>query len=246
MTSTNDTQTGGGEPLRTPAKRFYERASVGPAEAGKSEIFLDEKPLRTPGRARLLAPVAVAEAIAAEWNNQQQEIRPHTMPFTRLTNTAIDGVSQNLGAVQDEIVAIAGSDLICYRANEPEGLVARQRASWDPLVAHAGLRTGVPLAVTQGIMPVTQDARLADGVRRSLPNDPLQVGALHQLATLTGSAFIALALEAAHLSFDEAWEAAHIDEDWNIEEWGEDAEAAERRSLRRRDAEAAAFVLLNR
>jgi len=227
-----------------PVKRFYSAASVAPTAAdGNATVLLDGRPVRTPARAPLAAPPPVAEAIAAEWDAQGETIAPMTMPLTRLVNTAIDGVARTAPAVRDDIVGIAGNDLLVYRADGPPGLVERQKALWDPLVADAQARLGVEIIVTTGIMPVEQDVRLGERVRSTLPTAPLRLAAVHQLATLTGSALIALALAEARLAFDEAWRAAHVDEDWNIEEWGEDTEAAERRAARRSDAEAAAFVL---
>ncbi len=240
----NDNVREGAQPASpAPMQRFYKEASTGIGADGLRTVLLDGRPVRTPARNALMAPPAVADAIAAEWNAQETHIKPLTMPLTRLVNTAIDGVSQTVGPVQDEIVSIAGNDLLVYRADRPEGLVARQGALWDPLVRDAAERFGVPIAVTAGVMPVRQDARLAEAVRRVLPGAPLPLAALHQLTTLTGSALIAIGVAHARLSFADGWQAAHVDEDWNIMEWGEDEEAAARRARRLRDAEAAAFVL---
>lgn len=226
-----------------PIRRFYKTARVEESADGSARILLDERPVRTPARAHLAAPRPVAERIAAEWNAQETYILPITMPLTRLANTAIDGVARNVEPVREEIVSIGGNDLLFYRADEPEGLVERQRALWDPLVAHVENRLGVPLTVTAGIMPVRQAPELAERLREALPAAPLPLAAVHQLTTLTGSALIALAVAEGTRSFEEGWEAAHVDEDWNIKEWGEDAQAAARREARRRDAEAAAFIL---
>lgn len=231
-----------GEPLR----RFYDTASVGEAQDGIAPVLLDGRPVRTPARAVLAAPLPVAEGIAAEWNAQEATIDPMTMPLTRLVNTAIDGVAEAVEPVKEDIAAIAGNDLVLYRADRPEGLAARQRDAWDPVVADAEARFNVRLVLTEGVMPVHQDERLAPAVREALPDAPIPLAALHQLTTLTGSAFIAIAVSAGSLSFEDAWRAAHVDEDWNIMEWGEDAEAAERRAVRRRDAQAAATILQHR
>jgi chaperone required for assembly of F1-ATPase len=226
-----------------PMRRFYTQASVGPVEGGVATVLLDGRPIRTPARAVLATPPAVAERIAAEWNAQGEHVLPVTMPLTRLANTAIDGVSRAVDGVQDDIARIAGSDLVLYRADGPEKLVARQREHWDRVVRHAEARLGLRLLLAEGVMPVRQHERLAGAVRSRLPSEPLALAATHQLATLTGSAFIALAFLDQALDFDAAWRAAHVDEDWNIEAWGEDAEAKARRDLRERDARAAAFVL---
>jgi len=229
-----------------PLRRFYGTASVGALNDGLATVLLDGKPVRTPARAMLAAPLPIAEAIAAEWDAQENTIDPVTMPLTRLLNTAIDGVSAAMEPVKDDIAAIAGNDLVLYRANRPERLAARQREAWDPVVADAERRFDVQLVLTEGVMPVLQDKRLAPAVRAALPDAPLPLAALHQLTTLTGSAFIAIAVWAGSLAFEDAWTAAHVDEDWNIMGWGEDAEAATRRAVRRRDAEAAAAVLEHR
>jgi chaperone required for assembly of F1-ATPase len=226
-----------------PLKRFYAEATVARPEKGAAPVLLDGRPVRTPAKALLAAPPPVAERIAAEWNAQGETIDPTSMPLTRLANTAIDGVSAAVPAVQEDVAAIACNDLVLYRADRPEGLVARQRAAWDPVVQDAEDRFGVRLVLTEGVMPISQSPDLGPAVRRSLPDDPLSLAALHQLTTLTGSAFLALAVRSRSIAFADAWIAAHVDEDWNIMEWGEDAEAAARRAVRRRDAEAAAFVL---
>lgn len=231
----------GGRP--EPLRKFYKTASIGPQKDGVHPVLLDGRPVRTPARRPLAAPAAVAERIAAEWDAQETHIDPLTMPLTRLANTAIDGVADAFDAVAEEIVSIAGNDLLAYRAEHPQGLVARQAELWDPLIADTEARLGVPFVVTAGIMPVNQDARLPAAVRAALPGKPLPLAALHQLTTLTGSALIALGVLEGRLAFAEGWDAAHVEEDWNIREWGEDAEAARRRAVRRRDAEAAAFVL---
>lgn len=227
-----------------PLKRFYKNAHVGPHRAeGHAVVLLDGRPVRTPRRAPLAAPVAVATAIAAEWQSQGEHIRPLTMPLTRLVNTAIDGAVHAVDRIKEDIATVAGSDLVLYRAEGPAGLVALQEAAWAPVVAFAERRLGVRLILAEGIMPVRQDERLGPSVVAALPDDPLALAAIHQLTTLTGSTFLALALADAQTSFEDAWAAAHVDEDWNIRQWGEDALAAERREARRRDARAALFVL---
>ena len=227
-----------------PLKRFYKTVSLRDEGGGRAAILLDGRTLRTPAKAPLAVPEPIASQMAAEWNAQDTHILPMTMPLTRLVNSAIDGVSTVIASVQDDLVAMAGNDLLVYRADRPDGLVARQNALWDPLVQQTEARFGVPLRITVGIMPVTQDPRLDNAVRAVLPGDPLPLAALHQLSTLTGSALIALALAADEIDLDAAWAAAHVDEDWNIELWGKDEEAKARRAARREDAAAAALVLL--
>ena len=199
--------------------------------------------MRTPAKAHLSAPPPVAARIAAEWNAQGEHILPITMPMTRLVNTAIDGVAAAVDPVREDIAQMATNDLVMYRADFPAGLVAEQRALWDPVVTIAERLLGVRIVLVEGIMPADQDPRLAPAVRARLPEAPLPIAAFHQLTTLTGSALTALAFAEAAIDFNTLWRTAHVDEDWNIKAWGVDAEAADRRAQRRRDAEAAAFVL---
>ncbi|WMS40873.1 ATP12 family protein [Acuticoccus sp. MNP-M23] len=232
-----------GPDVPEPLKRFYTDVSLREEDDGHALILLDGRTLRTPARAQLKMRTPIASAMAAEWDAQQTHILPLTMPVTRLVNTAIDGVAAAVASVQDDLVAIAGNDLIVYRADRPDGLVARQNAAWDPVVRHTEARFGTTLRLTAGVMPINQDEGLARAVKASLPDDPLRLAALHQLSTLTGSALIALAVAAEALDLEAAWEAAHVDEDWNIDQWGADAQAAARRNDRKKDADAAAFIL---
>ncbi len=243
---TDDQKTGAGRAgpdVPEPLKRFYKTVTLREEDDGTATILLDGRTLRTPARATLRVKPAIAEVMAAEWDAQETHILPLTMPMTRLVNTAIDGVAQAVPSVQADLVAMAGNDLVVYRADRPEALVARQATHWDPVVNHAEGRFGVPLVITAGVMPVSQDERLGEAVMAILPADPLRLAALHQIATLTGSALIALALDAGSMDINAAWAAAHVDEDWNIEQWGADAAATARREARRKDAEAAALLL---
>lgn len=232
-----------GLPENAPTPRFYKSAAAGQAEGGVAPVLLDGRPIRTPAKALLATPPHVAERIAAEWQAQEKHIRPLTMPLTRLANTAIDGVANAVDAVRSEIATMAGNDLVYYRADWPEALAERQALLWDPVVTFGAARYGVDIKVTTGVMPVHQDDALVPAVAADCPTEPLPLAALHQLTTLTGSALMALQVLHGGLAFEEAWEAAHVDEDWNAAEWGEDAEAAARRAQRRLDAEAAALLL---
>ncbi|MEM8855338.1 MAG: ATP12 family protein [Pseudomonadota bacterium] len=226
-----------------PLRRFYNKVSVAPAEGGAVVIHLDGRPVRTPQRETLAVPPSLGETLAEEWRSQGEHIDPTTMPLTRLANTAIDGVAWRRQAVRGDIAAMAETDLVVYRADWPAGLVERQKAAWDPIVAHAERRFGLRIVLAEGVMPVSQDERLQQGVEAALGDDPLRLAALHQLTTLTGSALTVLAHIDGAIDFETAWAIAHVDEDWNIKEWGEDAEAAARRALRKRDAALAATVL---
>ncbi|PZO75636.1 MAG: ATPase [Mesorhizobium amorphae] len=232
--------------MRAPLpKRFYEKASVMPAEGGFG-VALDGKLARTPGRMPVILPTQkAAQLVADEFEAQTAEIVPVTMPVLRLVNTALDGVAQNPQAVADDVAQFAGSDLLCYRAEGPEALQARQSAAWDPVLDWAERRLGARFLLAEGIMPVTQPPRAIDAVRAHLADrlEPQRLAAIHLLTTLMGSALLALAVEDRALSPDEAWAAAHVDENWNAEQWGHDSEALARFHARERDMRAAAALL---
>ena len=226
-------------------KRFYREATAERTEEGY-ELRLDGRPARTPGRNRLAVPSArVGEAMAAEWAAQGERIDPTSMPVTRTANSAIDGVANRMDAVRDDVAAFAGSDLLCYRADDPEGLVERQQAAWDPVLDRFASERGARFTLQTGIMPVEQPPQALDAVRERLAgiDDPFRLAALHVATTLTGSALLALAILDGWIDADAAWSAAHVDEDWNIELWGEDEEAMVRRAARKRDMDAAALIL---
>lgn len=225
-------------------RRFYARATSGPHGDGWA-VLLDGKVARTPARGALVVDrAAIAEAMAAEWDVQGELIDPGAMPVTRLVNAAIDRVAGDMDAVRSEIAKYAGSDLICYRAEEPESLVAVQVEAWDALVAWARADLGAPLVVTAGINHVEQPAEVREAVARALaPLDALVLAAASTVTTLTGSAIVALALLRGRLTPDEAWTAAHVDEDWQMARWGRDEVALARRAARRRDFGAAAMVI---
>lgn len=226
-------------------KRFYKAATSGAVEGGYG-ILLDGRPVRTPAKKLLAVPaLAIAERLAAEWDAQAEEIDPAKMPVTRLVNTAVDGVSANLDAVFEEILRFAGTDLLCYRADSPEGLVARQREGWDPLIRWAADAKGARFILVEGVMHREQppQALVAFSAALDAWRDPLALACLHTVTTLTGSALIALALAEGVVNAERAWTLAHIDEDWQIEHWGTDEEAFRRRELRREEMDVAAAVL---
>jgi chaperone required for assembly of F1-ATPase len=220
-------------------RRFYQRATV---EDGA--IVLDGKPVRTPARGVLAAPTRpLAEAIAAEWEEQRDVIDPARMPLTRLANAVIDGVSVSQVAVADEIVAYLGSDLLFYRADAPDRLVQRQAQQWDPILAWTRDALGARFVLAEGVMHVAQPDHALAAALIAIPQDPWRLGAVHSITTLTGSALLALAVAHWRLSPEQAWDAAHVDEDWNLEQWGRDEVALERRAYRFAEMQAAATVL---
>jgi chaperone required for assembly of F1-ATPase len=187
---------------------------------------------------------ALAEAVAAEWEAQGERIDPATMPLTRLANSTIDGVIARQAEVRAEIVKYAGSDLLCYRAEGPEELIRRQAETWDPVLAWARAALGADFNVSQGVMPAAQPDAATEAVARALqPHGPFALAAIHVMTTLMGSALLALAHAHGHLSAEAAWVAAHVDEDWQISQWGEDAEAKARRDRRWAEMQAASRLL---
>lgn len=225
-------------------KRFYERAEVSEDDNGFA-LTLDGRPVRTPGRHQIIVPaIVIAEAMAAEWNAQKDIIDPATMPMTRLVNSTIEGVVEHRGAVAEDIGNFLRSDMVCYRADTPEGLVAAQEAAWDPLVAYMKDRHALRLNLVVGVMPIDQDNARINAISNDLAErDAFTLAALHTATTLSGSAVVALALFDGTLNADDAWRAAHVDEDWQISLWGEDAEAKALRSQKRTSFNAAACVL---
>jgi chaperone required for assembly of F1-ATPase len=166
------------------------------------------------------------------------------MPLTRIANSAIDGVGPRRAEVEAEIVQYAASDLLCYRAEAPEALVRRQAELWDPILAWSRDRLGAELRIASGIMPVAQPEAARAALARALaPFDSFGIAALHVITTLTGSALLALAHGHGHLDADAAWAAAHVDEDFQIGRWGEDAEAKARRVRRLGEMQAASRLL---
>jgi chaperone required for assembly of F1-ATPase len=224
-------------------KRFYARAGVTQSAEGFA-ITLDDKPVRTPSGGALVAPDRdIAEAIAAEWEAQQEFINPLTMPLTRFANSVVDAVTDRVEAVAADIAKYFETDLLFYRAGHPEGLVAREAAHWDPVVFWAAQALGAHFILAEGIVHVRQPDAAIAAARAALPHDPWSVAALHVITTTTGSALLALALLRGILDSEAVWTAAHVDEDWNIEKWGIDEEVAARRAARRVDFGAAVRIL---
>ena len=222
-------------------KRFYENAQVAEGE-GAFAILIDGRAVKTPGRRSLEAPTrALADAIAAEWAAQGEVIDPVDMPLTRLANSIIDGVIEAPVAAAAAVVSrYLKSDMVCYRAESPDGLVARQARSWDPVLDWARARLDAHFVLARGVLYVPQPDEAVAAAGAAVPRDPWRLGALNAITTLTGSALIALAVLGGRLSAQEAWAAAHVDEDWNMELWGRDELALEGRALRFAELKAAA------
>jgi chaperone required for assembly of F1-ATPase len=224
-------------------KRFYANAGVGETDGGFT-VTLDGKPTKTPSGRAVIVPVrSLAETIAAEWNAQGEFVEPLTMPVTRFANSVVQGVVENAQAVVDDVAKYFASDLLFYRAGFPEGLVAREATHWDPVLFWARDALGAHFILAEGVMHVRQPESAIAAARGALPTDPWAIAALHLITTLTGSALLSLALFHGAIDPDQAWAAAHVDEDWNAEKWGVDEEVASRRAAKLVDFNAVAAVL---
>jgi chaperone required for assembly of F1-ATPase len=229
-------------------KRFYKDVAV-ESTADGWVVKLDGRAIRTPGQVLIALPSErAATAVAEEFRAQVDVINPATMPVYRLVNTAVDGVRADPQSVLEDIVRFSSSDLVFYRADAPTRLVTLQAQAWDPVLEWARTILGARFFLSEGVMHVEQPRDSVAAIRAHLGQDPdpFRLASLHVMTSISGSALIALALEAGALTFDEAWNAAHVDEDWNITQWGEDDEAQARRAFRRRDMEAAETLLRSR
>jgi len=217
-------------------KRFYTKVGV-KSEAGVFLIELDGRQVKTPGRETFaVVSKELAAAIAQEWEAQEKEIDPEKMLLTKLANTALDRVGPRREVIIDEITAFAGSDLLCYRAGEPEGLVKRQALAWDGVLHWLETLTGAKLKVTSGIVFTAQSEADIGLLRANVAaRGDFDLAGLHQAVSLTGSLALGLALLDAHIDADTAHEMSTIDEAWQIEQWGSDEEVEERLNHHRRE-----------
>jgi len=230
--------------IRNPRRRrFYATAGITGAEGGHA-VTLDGKPIKTPsGRIVAVPSHAIAEAMACEWQAQGETIDPLTMPLTRLANSVVEAVTDRVQVVRDDIAKYLQSDLVFYRAGHPEGLVEREAAHWDPVLSWARDVLGAHFILAEGIVHVRQPEAAVAAARDALPQDAWSVAALHVVTTLTGSALLALALHRGARDADQVWAAAHVDEDFNAEQWGADEEVVARKAARQADFEAAVAIL---
>lgn len=216
------------------AKRFWKEATVAEGEGGFA-VLLDGRAVKTPAKAPLVLPTrAMAEAVAAEWQAQGEKIDPLSMPVTRSANAALDKVRAQHAEVAALIAAYGETDLLCYRAEAPEALVARQAAGWDQWLDWAAARYGARLTVTKGVVPVPQpEAALAALAARVAACDAWELAALHDLVGITGSLVLGLAVAEGQLDAEAAWALSRIDDDWQIEQWGDDEEAIVHAALKK-------------
>lgn len=218
-------------------KRFYAEATIA-EEDGRFVLKLDGRGARTPAKKPLSLPTrAAADIVAAEWNRQIEVINPHLMPATRIVNTALDGVSTMMAEVVAEIAGFADSDLVCYRAGDPPGLVRLQDEHWNPVIDWARDGLGARFVLAHGIVHASQSAESLATVKAAVAAyaDPIALASLHVLTTLSGSCLIALMAANGTVSGEGAWKAATVDETWNIALWGQDEEAIIRMARRKEE-----------
>jgi len=225
-------------------KRFWKSAAVVGLDGGYA-VELDGRPVKTPARAELAVPTsALAEAIAAEWNGSADEVDPRAMPLTGLANAAIDRVAADKDAFAADLARYGESDLTCYRAEGPETLVKRQAESWDALLGWARRRYDVDFATCSGVMHVTQPEETVRKLGHAVASlDSFHLAGLAPLVTIGGSLVAGLAVLEKMMPASEAWEAVSLDDRWQMEQWGADAEAEEALDARRRDFLAGARFL---
>jgi len=213
------------------------------AEPAGFGVALDGKMIKTPGRVPIAVPMRVlAEAIAEEWRAQEGEVRPHTMAMMQLAATVIDHLPVNRPAIEAAILRFAETDTVCYRAEpgQPTELVRLQKALWDPLLEWVRERYGVTLKTTEGILPIAQPREALETLAEIVAAmDAWRLGAFQSAAASSGSVVIGLALVDGRIDADEAFAAAELDSGFEIDRWGEDAEATRRRVVVAADLAAA-------
>lgn len=216
------------------AKRFWAAAQAEACDGGFT-VRLDARPVKTPAKQPLVLPtLAMAQAIALEWDQQQGVIKPDTMPLTQAANSALDKVAPQVDGVVGEIANYGSTDLLCYRASAPQPLIDRQAAGWDPLLHWSRDSLAAPLDVTQGVIPIPQpEPSLARLRAHVAAHNAFQLAALHDLVAISGSLILGLAVARGRLTADEAFALSRIDETWQNEQWGEDEDAAALEALRR-------------
>ena len=208
------------------ARRFWKTADIRPQGEGW-EVVLDGRPLRTPGKLPLILPTeALARAIAAEWDAQTDVIDPNRMPLTRAANSAVEKVSPQFHDVTSMLGDYGGTDLLSYRASEPEALTRMQAVGWDPLIDWAATELRAPLRITHGVIPVPQDPAVLLKLQAEIASlDAFALTALHDLVTLPGSLILGLAVLRGRLDAETAWKLARIDEEFQADRWGRDEDA---------------------
>lgn len=209
-------------------KRFWTEAHTAEQEGGFA-VLLDGRQVKTPAKTPLIVPTQeLGSLIAAEWDAQEGEVNPETMPMTRAANAALDKVTPQFDEVAALLAAYGESDLLCYRANAPEELIARQAAVWDPLLEWAAQKFDARLSIGHGVMFIDQDTQSVDRLKAQVfALTPFQLTAFHDLVAMSGSLVLALAAIHDHMEIGDVWETSRVDETWQSEQWGKDDEAEE-------------------
>jgi chaperone required for assembly of F1-ATPase len=225
-------------------KRFWTDVDVTEVGGGFA-VTLDGRSIKSPAKQEFIAPTrALANAVADEWRGQGEVMDPRSMPQTRYVNSVIDGVASRRAAVIETVAAYGGSDLLCYRAEHPEELIARQAERWNPLLDWARDTYDAPLILGAGVMPVAQPApslsRFSDAVAA---HGDFELAGLHDLVSISGSLVIGLAVSSTRLSADDAFDLSRLDDDWQIEQWGKDEDAMAVAALKRTEFTEAARLL---
>lgn len=218
------------------AKRFWKETEVSEVEGGFS-VTLDGRAVKTPAKTAFVVPTrGMAEAIAAEWDAQDEKINPATMPVTRTANSAIDKVATQFHEVAEMLAAYGDSDLLCYRATHPQELIDRQAAKWDPVLDWAAEALGARLVPVSGVIHAPQNATaIADLTARVHRFTPFELAAFHDLVGISGSLILGFAVTEGHLGAEQAWDLSRVDEKWQEEQWGEDEEASKQADIKRGD-----------
>jgi len=229
-------------------KRFWTDVSVVEVD-GSFGIALDGRAIKTPAKQDFTAPTrALAEAVAQEWREQGEAMNPKAMPQTRYVNSVLDGIAPKRDAVVETVAAYGGSDLLCYRAEHPDVLIARQATRWDPLLEWSRSHYGAALVLGSGVMPVSQPTESLEKLSEAVAtHDNFALAGLHDLVSISGSLVLGLAVSAGRLAAGEALALSRLDDDWQIEQWGEDEEASKTAALKAKDfADAARLISLSR
>ncbi|TFL19574.1 ATP12 family chaperone protein [Jannaschia formosa] len=216
------------------ARRFWTAAEVVEVPEGFA-VELDGRPVRSPLKTLVAAPSrALAQGVAKEWDAQGQVIDPLSMPLTRAVNAALDKVMPQREEVAAHLSEYGESDLLCYRAAGPDVLVEREQAAWDPLLDWLDAEHGARLATTQGVIPVPQPANAVAALQARVgAMTAWELTALSEFVTLSGSLVLGLAVMEDRIAPEAAWDVSRIDEAWQIEQWGEDEDEAERIAVKR-------------
>ena len=216
-------------------KRFWQTTSVVPEDGGFA-IALDNRRVKTPAKAALVLPTrAMADAVAAEWQAQDNRVNPATMPVTRSANAAIDKVRHQHGEVADMLAAYGDSDLLCYRADGPEALIARQSREWDPALDWAAHFFGTRLQVHSGVIHASQGDKALNTLTKHVSDmSDFQLAAFHDLVGLSGSLILAFCVIYKWKTPDLIWDLSRLDEIWQQEQWGQDDEADAMADIKRR------------